>query len=366
MLVCWARYLPLLALTRHSVVNMALLDNPEMLLALGSGLLQGSLPGRSLGYGLAQAAANMAPYAAQQSELQRKQALLDKTRQAVMPLLGQPAKTIKSPAFISGQNVQPATGMYAENPQAAGILSTYAQTDPNAVLGLLAKQAIPETQKPTSLMQNLGTIYTPGSPEYNQAMQQILMKPQTQVNMGNQLITPEMATKIRGPNGEMPPIGATLSSLGPGWNFVDPTQVGKAITAAEQIGSMDQAITAYKDVLNKTGALNYFDLIRDPKQYNKLTSAYTNLTMEAKNLFQLGALSGPDMDLITSVLQNPTSIQANVSQLFGGKSSLTGQIDVIRDKLNYARERAKQLYGKNWREAINKPVPPSGFTEVVK
>lgn len=62
-----------------------------------------------------------------------------------------------------------------------------------------------------------------------------------------------------------------------------------------------------------------------------LSSAHTDLLMELKNLYELGALQGPDYDLLTRVVLDPTSVNANVN----GKDALLAQLDsVVKPKID--------------------------------
>ena len=143
---------------------MGLLDtiqnNPEMMMALGAGLLQGGSPGGTLGGGMQQAFQN-AMVAGQNmrqnkladlkmQEFKRQQAAREAARQGVLDYAGQQARTIESPVFKTGFNEQPATGLYAAGqPEKAKVLSLLAESDPNAALSLLGEQAFPEPTKST-------------------------------------------------------------------------------------------------------------------------------------------------------------------------------------------------------------------------
>lgn len=140
---------------------MGLLDtiqnNPEMMLALGAGLLQGGSPGGTLGSGVQQGFQNYLQMGqatrqrrlidAQTAELERKKAAREAATTGIMGMVGQPQRTIESPVFKTGVNEQPATGLYAQDPQQAKVLGLLAESDPSAALGLLGKQAFPEKGK---------------------------------------------------------------------------------------------------------------------------------------------------------------------------------------------------------------------------
>tara|TARA_R110002012_G_scaffold241717_2_gene416005 strand:+ start:711 stop:1766 length:1056 start_codon:yes stop_codon:yes gene_type:complete len=75
------------------------------------------------------------------------------------------------------------------------------------------------------------------------------------------------------------------------------------------------------DGLTQVGATlkNYYDLLEEKGKralpfgadVAQLESAYTAALMDAKNLYELGALSGPDLELIQSAVPKPTGIMHN-------------------------------------------------------
>lgn len=206
-------------------------------------------------------------------------------------------------------------------------------------------------QKPTSLMQNvLAMGHQPGTPEYQKAITDAVMKPSTRIDMGAKYITPADAKQLRGPNGETPPVGALWSDLiGKGYRFVDPTKETAAGARQETLGSMEHSLDTYEKILKEQGAMNITQMFSDPAKYAKLKAAYGDLLLETKELAKLGVLAGPDMDLMEQLMIDPTSIKANVMQFASNKDEIPKQLEVIRDKLTAARKRAVSRYGKNWR-----------------
>ena len=120
-----------------------------------------------------------------------------------------------------------------------------------------------------------------------------------------------------------------------------------------EITKMDAAQSAYdgyREALTKYGPR-----IMPSSEKLKLDATYSNLLLEAKNLFELGVLSGPDVGLIEAVMANPTSPQ---TQMYDSKQ-LLDQLDVFGDKLKDAREKLNEKYN------ISDGVVPSAKPDFV-
>ena len=201
-------------------------------------------------------------------------------------------------------------------------------------------------------MQNLAAAgYQQGTPQYQQAVKDYIQKPNTQINLGAKNITAQDAQQMRNDKDEMPPIGMNWKEAGDaGFRFINKQEETKAGEHQEMIGSMQQSFDTYKDILTKQGVMAPWKMMTDPENYNKLTAAYAQLQLEFKELAKLGVLTGPDMGLIESVMQDPTSIRSNTAAYYSGKNPLINQLGIVGDKLATARKRAAERYGKNWRQ----------------
>lgn len=211
---------------------------------------------------------------------------------------------------------------------------------PEALPGMLG-QAMrqPSTQKPTSLMQNLASAgYVPGTPEYEQAMLNVLTKPATQISMGEKLPT--------------------------NYRWVDPQDRMKGVepipgspaekeTRKEEykLGGVGSALDRYRNVLKKHGAE-----IMPGAAKSELQTAYFDLMMEMKELFNLGVLQGPDLEIMQQTLTNPVTTEGKWLEMTGGMEAFEGQLALVDQKLSEARARAKALTGKKGAP----PLPP-GF-----
>lgn len=252
--------------------------------------------------------------------------------------------------MITAQN-QP-TGLLSSNPAYAKFATAALDTPygAQAMTGLLSQMA-PVSQKPTGLMQNLTAAGVDfNTPEGQKTLLDAIMKPSTQIDMGNKFITAADAQKMRNANKEMPPIGITFDQAqGMGFKWVDPGSLKKGQEEESTIGSIEQAFNIYEGMAKEYGAMPPTARFTDPNKYRKFQGAYAALQLEFKELAKLGVLTGPDMDLIERVIQDPTSIEANAAQYFSGENPLTGQLELMREKIDAARERAKTLYGDNWK-----------------
>lgn len=106
-----------------------------------------------------------------------------------------------------------------------------------------------------------------------------------------------------------------------------------AAKAQEGLNSMQSAydvLDKYEGILNQNGPK-----LLDPE----LDAAYTALTLELKNVAQLGALAGPDLALLEGMVTPPTSVKG---QTFG-KEGLRKQLKLIRDRMDKARGRLLKM-----------------------
>jgi len=106
-----------------------------------------------------------------------------------------------------------------------------------------------------------------------------------------------------------------------------------------KLNKIEDSLDSYEEYLRDTGSR----LWPDSKKL-MLKTAYTDLQMEVKELFELGVLTGPDMGLIESYILDPTTLEANVYEVFGGRKTLTDQLKIVRNKLSNARNSVNALF----------------------
>ena len=69
-----------------------------------------------------------------------------------------------------------------------------------------------------------------------------------------------------------------------------------------------------------------------------IDSGYTSLLLELKNFAELGVLAGPDLDLLQSMIGDPTGFIQTM--LKGGSEGVLAQLDELQDMVNTSRDRS--------------------------
>lgn len=155
----------------------------------------------------------------------------------------------------------------------------------------------------------------PASPEGRELLTASLTKPQVQINQ---------------------------PKLSPGQIPIDPNDLSKGSVAAKDIGqarvtaaNVGATLDRYQQALQESGAETLPGPARD-----KLKNARTQLLLELKTLNELGAITGPDLDLMNDLVIDPTSVSARVGNAFGalagnslGERALAN-IDVLRQQVS--------------------------------
>lgn len=102
---------------------------------------------------------------------------------------------------------------------------------------------------------------------------------------------------------------------------------------------IETALNAYSELIEKHGSQLFPD-----EGKNKLKTAYTDLQMELKELFNLGVLNGPDLAILEKALTDPTTFTASVHEMWDD-SIFKNQVSHFRNKLNSARKTHNESYG---------------------
>ena len=71
-----------------------------------------------------------------------------------------------------------------------------------------------------------------------------------------------------------------------------------------------------------------------------MSNAYNNMMLQAKEAYNLGVLNGPDYDILTSIVKDPTSPSA----LLVSKSTLEKQADALTKTANTVIETAYKVH----------------------
>ena len=169
---------------------------------------------------------------------------------------------------------------------------------------------------------------------------------------GNQFLRPvaAMAIPVLGPDGQMI---ATQN---------DPEAFSKS---RKQLADMRQSLGSYKAEVQKdlfvfpgSIPIPFTDSgIPLPQGADSaaMTAKYTAMTMGLKNLYELGALAGPDMALLERQMTNPASFKGWITT-FGG---LDAQIQVIETMLNRAEDNLATSYKRPLSRSVYTPPPPA-------
>lgn len=106
---------------------------------------------------------------------------------------------------------------------------------------------------------------------------------------------------------------------------VKPEEAVKLRGSVAELDALEKEIKAYQDLVDKHGS---FELFGDGNA--QMESLSTSIGMRLKNLYELGALSGPDMAIIQSQITSPTSMKSLFSKDKTVKTSLGQTLGSIR------------------------------------
>jgi hypothetical protein len=115
----------------------------------------------------------------------------------------------------------------------------------------------------------------------------------------------------------------------------------KLVETDTQLSNLAGSLAAFKDEVAKqklTGAKGLFT----GEDTANMTSKYTALLMGVKDLYTLGALTGPDMGIIENQLQNPATWAASMTS----KKAFDAQIKTIEDMLQRNYKNAETAFGR--------------------
>ena len=111
--------------------------------------------------------------------------------------------------------------------------------------------------------------------------------------------------------------------------------IGPEDFGASQEKSIQDAAFSFRTLMKGMDAyeadLNSDDIPVFPSERkDRLSTAHRNLQMQMKELYNLGVLNGPDLDLMNQILIDPAKVSSHVVEFFGGptveerlKSNLT-------------------------------------------
>lgn len=119
--------------------------------------------------------------------------------------------------------------------------------------------------------------------------------------------------------------------------------------------NLDSATKAYETLLK-----DYNPQSSDPTNLTKraaIKAAFTDLQMRQKEAFALGAITGPDMQVLEGAYTDPTGLWGSLRGVVGGNAPFQAQIDQGRAALNRTKKNFEQQY------KTEIPEPAGTFTE---
>lgn len=161
--------------------------------------------------------------------------------------------------------------------------------------------------------------------------------------------------------------GVTMPTAGPrpiipGTGKKPPEQFTKA---ARQLSDLEGALADYKQTLSTTDWVTPKNIpipftesgipLPTGKDTAAVSSRYNALLMGIKNLYELGALTGPDMSIIERQITNPASWAGFLTS----KNAMNEQVGVIEDMLKRAKANLEATYGQKPPEAAKTERQPA-------
>jgi len=154
-------------------------------------------------------------------------------------------------------------------------------------------------------------------------------RPATPQDLASWGIPAGTAVKINNRTGEP----QVISGAKPASEYT-PTQQSKFIQQAQTLDSVDGALKAYTDLIDAAGPQLWTTGIGgDNPKAKQLDAARTAILIQAKELFNLGVLNGPDLEIISSAVPDVTGSEA----LGKSAASAKAQLSVLTDYISRGR-----------------------------
>jgi hypothetical protein len=107
--------------------------------------------------------------------------------------------------------------------------------------------------------------------------------------------------------------------------------------------NLESSLGAYEALLKDFDPQSK-DQVTDAKRA-AIKSAYTDLQMGLKGAYELGAITGPDMEILQGALTDPTSIWGATRGVISGRKPFEAQIGQAKAGLNRSKRNFEQQYG---------------------
>jgi hypothetical protein len=169
---------------------------------------------------------------------------------------------------------------------------------------------------------------------------------------------------VRGPDGKLTyeaggpadPKVIAEQSLARGRGADVPQNVrSEAITADQAYTSLEQSLDDYKDTVKRTG-----NVFLPGADADEVSSKRTNIQLQMKELYKLGVLTGPDMELMDSLLFDPNTTWGVPS--FNVSGRVESSVDRVKEMMRQLRNAKTKSIGLPDIPAQSKtPAPPPGF-----
>lgn len=151
----------------------------------------------------------------------------------------------------------------------------------------------------------------------------------------SQFVTPKTGARQQGQQGTQP----TQLAIPP-----------KLKEARIKFDQVEAAVDKYEKLLKEHGP-SLFDISAS----SDLGTAYQDLMLELKELFNLGVLQGPDLEIMQKTVTDPTSIKGYTMSQLTEKDIFAPQIAQMREKLKNARSSHERQYPTG-KPATNDPL----------
>lgn len=130
-------------------------------------------------------------------------------------------------------------------------------------------------------------------------------------------------------------------------------KAGEAQT--KQIGGIDslqEAITSYKDALKTWSPTD----AADPVKRAKMKTTYNNMMLQAKEAYGLGVLNGPDYQILTDTIADPTTAKGVAYGAFGALESQADQLSELMSRTKSSLQGGKGIKPKETTPAASPKI----------
>ncbi len=98
--------------------------------------------------------------------------------------------------------------------------------------------------------------------------------------------------------------------------------------AARAYQGLMKSLQDYEKMFNEGGATMW-----PGERKDELDVAHRDLQMQMKELYNLGVLNGPDLELMNQILLSPTTVRGNIMDVFGGNMDMEKRIPANIDQV---------------------------------